>query len=47
LIDALDAMPQALLESFNMNAFNLTTVTGFLGVMYAFLGLIMGIAAVM
>ena len=47
LLEMLDSMPQALLDSFNMNAFNLTTVTGFFGVMYAFLGLIMAIAAVM
>jgi ABC-2 type transport system permease protein len=47
LIAILDTMPQAMLEAFNMNAFNLTTVTGFFGVMYAFMGLILGIAAVM
>ena len=47
LLDVLDAMPQAMLETFNMNAFNLTTVVGFFGVMYAFVGLILGIAAVM
>jgi len=47
LIDVLNSMPQALLESFNMNAFNLTTLVGFFGVMYAFMGLILGIAAVM
>jgi len=47
LIAVLDTMPEALLESFNMNSFNLTTVSGFFGVMYAFLGLILGIAAAM
>lgn len=47
LLEVLDAMPQAMLESFNMNAFNLTTVVGFFGVMYAFVALILGIAAVM
>ena len=47
LLDVLDAMPAALLESFKMNAFNLTTVEGFFGVMYAFVGLILGISAVM
>ena len=47
LLDVLDAMPKAMLDSFNMNAFNLTTVEGFFGVMYAFVGVILGIAAVM
>jgi ABC-2 type transport system permease protein len=47
ILDVLDSMPAALLESFNMNAFNLTTLEGFFGVMYAFVALILGIAAVM
>lgn len=47
ILEVLDAMPAALIESFNMNAFNLTTVEGFFGVMYAFIALILGIAAVM
>lgn len=47
ILEVLDAMPAALLESFNMNAFNMTTVEGFFGVMFAFVALIMGIAAVM
>ncbi len=47
LLEVMDAFPPALLESFNMNAFNLTTVVGFFGVMFAFVGLILGIAAVM
>jgi ABC-2 type transport system permease protein len=47
ILQVLDAMPAAMLDSFNMNAFNLTTVVGFFGVMYAFMGLILGIAAVM
>jgi len=47
ILEVLDSMPEALLESFNMNAFNLTTLEGFFGVMYAFVALILGIAAVM
>ena len=47
ILEVLDAMPAALLESFNMNAFNLTTVEGFFGVMYGFVAVILGIAAVM
>jgi ABC-2 type transport system permease protein len=47
ILEVLDSMPSALMESFNMNAFNLTTVEGFFGVMYAFVALILAIAAVM
>jgi ABC-2 type transport system permease protein len=47
LLDVLKSLPPAMLESFNMSSFNLTTVVGFFGVMYAFIGLILGIAAVM
>lgn len=47
LIEVLDSLPETLLASFNMNSFNLTTVSGFFGVMYAFLGLILGLAAAM
>ena len=47
LLEILDKMPQAMLAAFSMNAFNLTTITGFFGVMYVFLGLILSIAAVM
>jgi ABC-2 type transport system permease protein len=47
IIEVLNGMPQVILESFNMHAFNLTTVEGFFGVMYAFQALILGIAAVM
>lgn len=47
LLAILDSMPQAMLDAFSMNAFNLTTITGFFGVMYVFIGLILSIAAVM
>ena len=47
LLAILDTMPQAILDAFSMNAFNLTTVTGFFGVMYVFIGLILSIAAAM
>jgi len=47
LLAIMDSLPQALLSAFSMNAFNLTTVTGFFGVMYVFIGLILSIAAVM
>jgi ABC-2 type transport system permease protein len=47
LLEVLDSMPAAMMDSFNMNTFNLTTVVGFFGVMFAFVGLILAIAAVM
>ena len=36
LLRLLDAMPRPLLDALNMRAFNLTTVAGFLGVMYLY-----------
>ena len=47
LLEILDSMPQAMLAAFSMNAFNLTTLSGFFGVMYVFIGVILSIAAVM
>lgn len=47
LLAILDGLPPAMLEAFNMNAFNLTTVTGFYGVMLSYFGLLLSIAAAM
>jgi ABC-2 type transport system permease protein len=47
LIAILDGMPPALLAAFNMNAFNLTTITGFWGVMFNYFALLLSVAAVM
>ena len=47
MLALLDGMPPALLETFNMNAFNLTTVTGFYGVMSAYFSLLLTVSAVM
>jgi ABC-2 type transport system permease protein len=43
----LDAMPEAMLDALNMRAFNLTTVTGFYGIMFIYFGLMAAIAAAM
>ena len=43
----LDQMPAALLEAFNMQAFNLTTLSGFWAVMFTYLALIASISAAM
>lgn len=47
LLAILDSMPPALISALNMNAFNLTTVTGFYGIMIMYFGLILSIAAAM
>ena len=43
----IESMPQALLSAFQLNAFNLTTVTGFYGYMVTFFGLMLSVSAVM
>ena len=43
----LDSMPPALLEAFQMNAFNLTTVTGFFGVCFTYFALLGSVFAAM
>lgn len=47
LLAILDSMPPAMIEALNFNAFNLTTVTGFYGVMINYFALILSVAAAM
>lgn len=47
MLAILDAMPPALLAAFSFEAFNLTTVTGFFGLMFTYFALLLGIAAAM
>ena len=47
LLAMLDSMPPAILEAFSINAFNLTTITGFFGVMSAYFALTLSISAAM
>jgi ABC-2 type transport system permease protein len=47
MLEILDSMPPALLEMFQMNTFNLTTITGFYGVMFIYFSLIATISAAM
>ena len=47
MLEILDSMPQVLLETFQFNAFNLTTITGFYGVMFTYFSLIATISAAM
>lgn len=43
----LDSMPAALMDAFNMRAFNLTTINGFFGIMFTYFALLLSIAATM
>lgn len=47
MLALLDSMPKALLDALNMRAFNLTTLSGFYGIMFLYFGLMGGIAAAM
>jgi ABC-2 type transport system permease protein len=47
MLAILNDMPPALLSAMNMRAFNLTTISGFFGVMFTYFALILSIAAVM
>lgn len=47
LLKILDGMPPAMLEALNMRAFNLTTLSGFYGIMFIYFGLMAAIAAAM
>lgn len=43
----LDALPPGMLDALNMRSFNLTTLTGFYGIMFVYFGLMAAIAAAM
>ncbi len=47
MLAVLDSMPQMLMEAFSMRAFNLTTISGFIGLMFTYYALMLGIAAAM
>ena len=47
LLRVLDGIPPAMLEAFSFNTFNLTTITGFFGVMFNYFALMLASAAVM
>jgi ABC-2 type transport system permease protein len=47
MLSMLDSMPPALLDALSMRAFNLTTLSGFYGVMFIYFGLMAAIAAAM
>lgn len=47
MLSILDAMPQQLLDAFKFGSFNLTTVTGFFGIMYSYFALMLGIHAIL
>lgn len=45
MLKMLDSMPPALMEALSMNAFNLTTLSGFYGVMFIYFSLMAAISA--
>jgi len=47
MLAMLDSIPEPMLEALNMRAFNLTTLSGFYGVMFIYFGLMGAIAAAM
>lgn len=47
MLSILKDFPPAMVSALSLNAFNLTTITGFLGVMYAYFALLLSIAAAM
>ncbi len=47
MLAILDSMPPAVLAAFNFQAFNLTTVSGFFGLMFTYFALMLGVAAAM
>jgi ABC-2 type transport system permease protein len=47
MLAILDSMPPAMLAAFNFQAFNLTTISGFFGLMFSYYALILSIAAAM
>jgi ABC-2 type transport system permease protein len=47
MLAILDAMPAEMITALNLRAFNLTTVTGFFGIMFTYYALLLSIAATM
>ncbi|MBP7960642.1 MAG: ABC transporter permease subunit [Caldilineaceae bacterium] len=47
MLAILDDLPEAMLSALNMNAFNLTTVSGFYGIMFLYFAVLLSVCAVM
>jgi len=47
MLEIVNSMPSALLDAFNMRAFNLATLSGFFGVLFTYFALILSVAAAM
>ncbi len=47
MLQILDSMPKAFIDAMNLRAFNLTTLSGFYGIMFIYFGLLGAIAAAM
>lgn len=47
MLALLDKFPKAMIAAMSLKAFNLTTITGFLGIMYTYFALLLSVAAAM
>ena len=47
MVNLIDSLPKAAQDVLNVQAFNLTTVSGFFGIMFTYFALLLGIAAAM
>ena len=47
MLSMLDGMPEQLLDAFKMNSFNLTTLTGFYGILFTYFALMLSIQAIL
>jgi len=47
MVKLVDSLPKAAQDALNLQAFNLTTVSGFFGIMFTYFALLLGIAAAM
>ncbi|MBN1623450.1 MAG: ABC transporter permease subunit [Clostridia bacterium] len=47
MLAILDGIPEQLLEAFKMNSFNLTTLTGFYGILFTYFALMLSIQAIL
>ncbi len=47
MLAILDNLPPAMLDAFNISSFNITTITGFFGVMFGYFALILSIFGIM
>ncbi len=47
MVDLLDSMPEGMMEAFRFNSFNMTTLTGFFGLLFTYFTLVLCIHAIL